>query len=446
MNKLKAFVRYDGSGCMVSGSLILRQFKPRVGNWEEILANECCNPSPSPVNSLRLVLDDIINTIYLVNDASSVEDWNSYFDLPNYGSPFTSVIVEGNNVTLIGGSNIETRFGLFSNYGHLIEVDDTGLIITLGDETFAINTEGSVSILQRVSFPAVTRTIYETPETGDNYGCFGGCYVLEYANLPLLVNMEGCEFYCCYLLNNLIIPYSEITSLGWYAFSNCTSLTSINLPSLTTAGESCFSNCPSLTTVNLPSLTTAGEECFYYCTSLTTVNFPSLTTAGEDCFSNCASLTSVNLPSLTTVGDSCFYNCDSLTTVDLPLLITSGEDCFSDCTSLTSVNLPVLTTASGQCFSWCTNLTTINLPSLTTAGQYCFGGCTSLTLIDLPLCINLGETIGDDDVFYEIIGNDIILNVPIALMTCNEGQPDGDIQYLVANNTVTIFNQLYLPK
>lgn len=44
---LKAFVRYDGSGRVVPGSLILRKNKPKVGKWTEITAYECCNPTTS---------------------------------------------------------------------------------------------------------------------------------------------------------------------------------------------------------------------------------------------------------------------------------------------------------------------------------------------------------------------------------------------------------------
>jgi hypothetical protein len=40
---LKAFVRFDGSGRIVAGSLILRKNKPKVGKWKEISAYECCN-------------------------------------------------------------------------------------------------------------------------------------------------------------------------------------------------------------------------------------------------------------------------------------------------------------------------------------------------------------------------------------------------------------------
>ena len=44
---LKAFVRYDGSGRVVAGSLVLRKKKPKVGRWEEILTYECCGDSPT---------------------------------------------------------------------------------------------------------------------------------------------------------------------------------------------------------------------------------------------------------------------------------------------------------------------------------------------------------------------------------------------------------------
>ncbi len=41
---LKAYVRFDGSGRVVAGSLILRKKKPKVGNWMQIQAYECCDP------------------------------------------------------------------------------------------------------------------------------------------------------------------------------------------------------------------------------------------------------------------------------------------------------------------------------------------------------------------------------------------------------------------
>ena len=40
---LKAYVRFDGSGRVVAGSLILRKNKPKVGKWQEIPTYQCCN-------------------------------------------------------------------------------------------------------------------------------------------------------------------------------------------------------------------------------------------------------------------------------------------------------------------------------------------------------------------------------------------------------------------
>jgi hypothetical protein len=50
--KLKAFVRYDGSGRVVASSLILRKNKPRVGRWFEIPTYECCNDTTSSTTTV----------------------------------------------------------------------------------------------------------------------------------------------------------------------------------------------------------------------------------------------------------------------------------------------------------------------------------------------------------------------------------------------------------
>jgi oxalate decarboxylase/phosphoglucose isomerase-like protein (cupin superfamily) len=55
-NRLKAYVRYDGSGRVIAGSLILQRFKPKVGNWQEINANECCN-YVLPANCIQFVVN-----------------------------------------------------------------------------------------------------------------------------------------------------------------------------------------------------------------------------------------------------------------------------------------------------------------------------------------------------------------------------------------------------
>ncbi len=41
---LKSYVRYDGSGRVIAGSNILQRSKPKVGNWKQTQAHECCDP------------------------------------------------------------------------------------------------------------------------------------------------------------------------------------------------------------------------------------------------------------------------------------------------------------------------------------------------------------------------------------------------------------------
>jgi len=49
---LKAFVRIDGMGRVVAGSLILRKTKPKVGRWQEIPAYACCAPTTTTSTTL----------------------------------------------------------------------------------------------------------------------------------------------------------------------------------------------------------------------------------------------------------------------------------------------------------------------------------------------------------------------------------------------------------
>ena len=83
-----------------------------------------------------------------------------------------------------------------------------------------------------------------------------------------------------------------VTSIGRYAFVDCTSLTSVTIPdSVTSIGSSAFEDCTSLTSVTIPD---------------------SVTSIGDWAFSNCTSLTSVTIPdSVTSIGKGAFYNCTS---------------------------------------------------------------------------------------------------------------------------------------
>lgn len=49
---LKAYVRFDGSGRVIAGSLVLRREMPKVGKWKQIDAYECCNPTTTTTTTV----------------------------------------------------------------------------------------------------------------------------------------------------------------------------------------------------------------------------------------------------------------------------------------------------------------------------------------------------------------------------------------------------------
>ncbi|MCX6652682.1 MAG: fibronectin type III domain-containing protein [Methanomassiliicoccales archaeon] len=179
-----------------------------------------------------------------------------------------------------------------------------------------------------------------------------------------------------------------VVAIGDYAFSSCTSLTSVTIPdSVTSIGNYTFADCTSLTSITIPSsVTSIGGSAFYYCISLTSVTIPdSVTSIGDSAFSHCTSLTSVTIPdSVTSIGNSAFASCTSLTCVTIGSGVTSiGNYAFSYCTSLTSVTIPNGVTSIGNgAFASCTSLTSVTLgSSVTSIGNNAFSVCTSLTSI-----------------------------------------------------------------
>lgn len=79
----------------------------------------------------------------------------------------------------------------------------------------------------------------------------------------------------------------------------------------------------------------------------------------------------------------------------------------------------------------------VYLPNCLAVGFAAFA-YARLTILNIPKCSSLGGSVLADEVFYDFTGGTVTLTVPASLMTCNGGNPDGDIQYLQANNTVTI--------
>ena len=157
----------------------------------------------------------------------------------------------------------------------------------------------------------------------------------------------------------------KITSIGGGAFSACSSLTSITIPS---------------------SVTSIGDAAFWGCSSLTSITIPSsVTSIGNVAFARCSSLTSITIPSsVTSIGNAAFMQCSSLTSVTIPSSVTSiGFEVFSFCSGLTSITIPSSVTSIGEyAFSRCSSLTSITIPSSVTSIEHAtFSGCSRLTRV-----------------------------------------------------------------
>ena len=302
---------------------------------------------------------------------------------------------------------------------------------------------------------SLTSVTIPSSVTSIGYEAFEFCDSLTSVTIPNSVTSIGGEaFYNCSSLTSVTIP-SSVTSIGYKAFSGCSSLTDINVDpdnkdwcsvdgvlfskdrktlaafpggrtgeyqcpdGVTSIGFSAFSYCSSLTSVTIPnSVTSIGGEAFYNCSSLTSVTIPSsVTSIGYKAFSGCSSLTDINVDpdnkdwcsvdgvlfskdrktlaafpggrtgeyqcpdGVTSIGFSAFLHCSSLTSVTIPNSVTSiGSSAFYNCSSLTSVTIPNSVTYIGEnVFARCSSLASVTIPnSVTSIGNMAFYYCSSL--------------------------------------------------------------------
>ena len=137
------------------------------------------------------------------------------------------------------------------------------------------------------------------------------------------------------MLTSVTIPNS-VTTIGGYAFKDCSALTSVTIPnSVTIIGWSTFKDCSALTSVTIPnSVTTIAWKAFDGCSALTSVTIPnSVTRIDNEAFSECTNLQKVNIGnSVKTMGRRAFYNCTSITQISSEAVVppTCESGVFTD--------------------------------------------------------------------------------------------------------------------
>lgn len=196
--------------------------------------------------SLDLYFDNIAYADLLVGDSGNVSDWNTYLDLPNFGTPFSYVVVNGNTVSLYGGYNIELKDYSFRDYTHLLKfIDNGGSVTTFGEECFGGPL--GTSSLQEIFSHGVENTSYRS---------FYKCNSLTTLNLPTLKHLAVESFSSCE--NIIIFDFPSVLDGNVNTFESCISATTFNLPSMTGCSSYLFHNCSSAYNFNIPSMNNLG--------------------------------------------------------------------------------------------------------------------------------------------------------------------------------------------
>ena len=162
-------------------------------------------------------------------------------------------------------------------------------------------------------------------------------------------------------LKSITLPDS-VTSIGNDAFYGCSGLTSIFVDKrntkyhsagnclIETATKTLILGCKTSVIPTDGSVTSIGNYAFYDCTGLTSITIPdSVTHIGDYAFSYCTGLTSVIIGNnVTSIGGGAFRDCTGLTSITIPDSVTSiGFSAFRGCSSLESITIPFVGAKAG---------------------------------------------------------------------------------------------------
>ncbi len=301
-----------------------------------------------------------------------------------YGCPALKEVVLPAKLTILEG-------GAFAGCNNL-----SSITVAPGNENFqspsgsnvVLNRDGTV-LLTGCSNSKIPSTVKEI----DNYA-FRGFSALESMDIPQGVEIIKYKTFadCENLKKVNFEPNAVLSSVVESAFSNCTSLESIDLPaSVRSIGSYAFEGCRGLKSITLPdSVKQFGKErMFKGCYLLQSVELPKgVTEIGRETFQDCWSLASASLPEgVKTIKEDAFSKCGKLKTINSPsTLSTIEERAFYLCTSLDSIDLSMLNKIKSKAFAYCSNLRAVSLPIATKwlYGDYMFKNCTGLKRIYNP--------------------------------------------------------------
>ena len=314
-----------------------------------------------------------LTSVVIPNNVTSIGEYVFYhctlltsIEIPDSVTGIGTSAFEGcSSLTNIAIPNSVTSIGTsaFSRCSSLVSIVIPDSVMNIDD----LNFSGCSSL-----------TSIEIPDSAIINGglSFSGCSSLVSIVIHDGVIVES-AFSGCSALTSVVIGES-VTSIGEYAFTGCSSLTCIAIDKNNSKYKDIDGNLYTKDGKTLiqysvgkldnvfeipDGVTSIGDYAFYNCSSLTSVAIPdSVANIGQHAFSGCSSLISVEMGNNVTCIDSyAFYGCSSITSIEIPNGVTAiWHQVFSGCSALTSVVIPDSVTSIGyQAFYHCSELTRI---------------------------------------------------------------------------------------
>lgn len=273
-----------------------------------------------------------------------------------------------------------------------ITIDDA--LVTIEDRAF-YNCQNLEELNLGDKLESIEGSVY-------NEGAFGNCTSLTTVILPSTLKIiSKSVFNGCTKLRNVILPQT-LTTISSYAFANC-AIERIDFPqTLTVIDESAFSACP-IKEIELPQgMKSIGANAFYK-SAIQNLRIPnSVISIGDDAFAESKNLRTIVIDNAPVAIGTSFRDCPVLENVHLGNSVTAingsyhsisswRSGTFSNCTSLTEIVIPnTIKSIGGSAFLGCSNLTKVTLPSnLTQIDGRAFSFCYNLTSIDFPSTLQI---------------------------------------------------------
>lgn len=242
----------------------------------------------------------------------------------------------------------------------------------------------------------ISGTVVQSGVSGTQ-GAFSNCTNLTKITLPSSLQvLDKGAFRGCAKLRDVTLPQS-LTTISSYVFADC-AIEHLDLPqTLTVINEGAFSSCPIRDIVFPSELRSIGNNAFYG-SSIQNLTIPnSVISIGDDAFANSKNLKTVVIENAPLTLGSSFNGCSSLEKVNLGTAVTEingshhyilgwAKGTFTNCTSLKDIVLPnSIKIIGGSAFMGCSNLENVTLPNaLTIIEGSAFRNCYNLKEIGLP--------------------------------------------------------------